>query len=216
MKTIVIASQKGGSSKTTLAAHLAVAAEQNNISPTVLMDMDPQSSLSSWWNVRENNMPALAVSNLKDLPEKIKSLKEAGVELLIIDTPPAITNAIYEVVKLADLVIVPTRPSPHDLRAIGSTIDIIQKVKCPFIFIITQAKPNTRLTIQTIATLSEHGTVSPIIIHDRVDYASSMIDGKTVMETDKKGKSSQEVEKLLSFVLARFQTKTKNKKKEIL
>jgi len=73
MKTIVIASQKGGSSKTTLVAHLAVAAEQNNISPTVLIDMDPQSSLSSWWNVRENNMPALAVSNLKDLPEKIKS-----------------------------------------------------------------------------------------------------------------------------------------------
>ncbi|CAI3959882.1 ParA-like ATPase involved in chromosome/plasmid partitioning or cellulose biosynthesis protein BcsQ (ParA) (PDB:6NOO) [Commensalibacter communis] len=216
MKTIVIASQKGGSSKTTLVAHLAVAAEQSNISPTVLIDMDPQSSLSSWWYVRENSMPALAVSNLKDLPEKIKALKEAGVKLLIIDTPPAITDAIYEVVKLADLVIVPTRPSPHDLRAIGSTIDIIQKVKCPFIFIITQAKPNTRLTIQTIATLSEYGTVSPIIIHDRVDYASSMIDGKTVMETDKKGKSSQEIEKLLSFVLTRFQTKTKNKKKEIL
>ncbi|CAI3960542.1 ParA family protein [Commensalibacter communis] len=216
MKTIVIASQKGGSSKTTLVAHLAVAAEQSNISPTVLIDMDPQSSLSLWWYVRENSMPALAVSNLKDLPEKIKALKEAGVKLLIIDTPPAITDAIYEVVKLADLVIVPTRPSPHDLRAIGSTIDIIQKVKCPFIFIITQAKPNTRLTIQTIATLSEYGTVSPIIIHDRVDYASSMIDGKTVMETDKKGKSSQEIEKLLSFVLTRFQTKTKNKKKEIL
>jgi len=216
MKIIVIASQKGGSSKTTLVAHLAVAAEQNNISPTVLIDMDPQASLSSWWNVREDNMPALATSSLKDLPEKIKALKEVGVKLLIIDTPPAITNAIYEVVKLADLVIVPTRPSPHDLRAVGSTIDIIKKVKRPFVFIITQAKANTRLTIQTIAALSEHGTVSPIIIHDRVDYASSMIDGRTVIETDKKGKSSEEIKKLLSFVLTRLQTKTKNKKKEIL
>ncbi|MBI0151416.1 ParA family protein, partial [Bifidobacterium sp. M0353] len=90
-----------------------------------------------------------------------------------------------------------TRPSPHDLRAIGSTIDIIQKVKCPFIFVITQAKYNTHLTIQTIAALSEYGTVSPIIIHDRIDYASSMIDGKTVMETNKNGKSSQEIYKLL-------------------
>ena len=195
---------------------MAVAAELNNISPTVLIDMDPQSSLLSWWNVRENNMPALTSSDLKKLPEKIEALKKAGVKLLLIDTPPAITNAIYETIKLADLVIVPTRPSPHDLRAIGSTIDIIQKVKCPFIFVITQAKYNTHLTIQTIAALSEYGTVSPIIIHDRIDYASSMIDGKTVMETSKNGKSSQEIYKLLSFVLARIKTKKKNKKKEIL
>jgi len=216
MKVIVVASQKGGSSKTTLVAHLAVAAEKNNISPTVLIDMDPQSSLSSWWNVREDDKPALTSSGLKELQEKIKALKEAGVKLLLIDTPPAITNAIYEVVKLADLVIIPTRPSPHDLRAVGSTIDIIKKVNCPYIFIITQAKPNTRLTVQTIAALSEHGTVSPIIIHDRVDYASSMINGKTVIETDKKGKSSEEINQLLSFVLARIQTKNKSKKKEFL
>lgn len=216
MKVIVVASQKGGSSKTTLVAHLAVAAEKNNISPTVLIDMDPQSSLSSWWNVREDDKPALTSSGLKELQEKIKALKEAGVKLLLIDTPPAITNAIYEVVKLADLVVIPTRPSPHDLRAVGSTIDIIKKVNCPYIFIITQAKPNTRLTVQTIAALSEHGTVSPIIIHDRVDYASSMINGKTVIETDKKGKSSEEINQLLSFVLARIQTKNKSKKKEFL
>ncbi|MDI2091335.1 nucleotide-binding protein [Commensalibacter oyaizuii] len=48
MNTIVIASQKGGSSKTTLVAHFTVTTEQKNISPTVLIDMDPQSSLSSW------------------------------------------------------------------------------------------------------------------------------------------------------------------------
>jgi len=215
MKVIVIASQKGGSSKTTLVAHLAVAAEKNNISPTILMDMDPQGSLSSWWNVREDNTPALTSSSLKELREKIKSLKEAGVKLLLIDTPPAITDALYEVVKLADLAIIPVRPSPHDLRAVGSTIDIIKKVKCPFIFIITQAKANTRLTVQTIAALSEHGTVAPIIIHDRVDYAFSMIDGRTVIESDKKSKSSEEINQLLSFVLARIQAKNKNKKKEI-
>ena len=46
MKTIVIASQKGGAGKTTLAAHLAVTAEQEGAGPAVLIDTDPQGSLS--------------------------------------------------------------------------------------------------------------------------------------------------------------------------
>lgn len=43
-----------------------------------------------------------------------------------------------------------------------------------------------------------------------------MINGKTVIETDKKGKSSEEINQLLSFVLARIETKNKSKKKEFL
>ncbi|BEC72810.1 hypothetical protein VEE57_45260 (plasmid) [Escherichia coli] len=57
----------------------------------------------------------------------------------MIDTPPAITEAIRDVVKLADLVLIPTRPSPHDLRAVGSTVDIAQETGRPFAFAVTQA-----------------------------------------------------------------------------
>lgn len=214
MKIIVLASQKGGAGKTTLAAHLAVVAEQEGAGPAVLIDTDPQGSLSAWWNAREADAPALASASLADLPAKLQALASAGFKLAVIDTPPAITAAIRDVVRLADLVLIPTRPSPHDLRAVGSTVDIAQETGRPFAFAVTQAKPTARLTVQAVAALSAHGAVAPSIVHDRVDYAASMVDGRTVRETDPRGRSAEEMKQLLSFVLERMNAKTKGKKKE--
>lgn len=215
MKVLVLASQKGGAGKTTLAANLAVAAALDGMN-TVLIDTDPQGSLSAWWNSREAETPALASSTLAELPAKLTALKEAGFKIAVIDTPPAITTAISDVMKLADLVLIPTRPSPHDLRAVGSTVDLATEAGRPFAFAVTQAKPTARLTVQAVAALSAHGAVAPAIVHDRVDYAASMIDGRTVLETDPKGRSADEMNKLLSFVLERLQEKKKKTKKEII
>lgn len=212
MKTLVIASQKGGVGKTTIAAHLAVAAELSGAGPVVLIDSDPQGSLSAWWNSREAQAPALAPASLAELPAKLEALRAAGVKLAVIDTPPAITAAIRDVVKLADLVLIPTRPSPHDLRALGQTVDIATELKKPFAFCVTQAKPTARLTVQAVAALSAHGAVAPSIVHDRVDYAASMIDGRTVNETDTKGRSAAEIRELLVFVQARLHEKKKTQK----
>ena len=214
MKTLVLASQKGGAGKTTLAAHLAVAAELAGAGPAVLIDTDPQGSLSAWWNSREANAPALAEAKLAELPAKLAALAEAGFKLAVIDTPPAITAAIRDVVKLADLVLIPTRPSPHDLRAVGSTVDIAQEAARPFAFAVTQAKANARLTVQAVAALSAHGAVAPAIVHDRVDYAASMVDGRTVQEADAKSRSAEEIAQLLSFVLERMHEGKKTRKKE--
>jgi chromosome partitioning protein len=194
MHVIVLASQKGGAGKTTLAAHIAVAAEAAGDGPAVLIDADPQGSLSAWWNVREAQVPALATATIAELPAKLAALAEAGYAVAIVDTPPAITEAITAVVQLADLVVIPTRPSPHDLRA------------------VTQAKPNARLTVQAMAALSEHGVVAPSIVHDRVDYAGSMIDGRTVQETDPKGRSAAEMAELWKFVKAQMAKRTKARK----
>lgn len=214
MKTLVIASQKGGAGKTTLAAHLAVAADQAGHGPVVLLDTDPQGSLSAWWNSREGDSPALASASLAELGDKLQALAAAGVGLAVIDTPPAITAAISDVVKLADLVLIPTRPSPHDLRAVGSTVDLVQDAGRPFAFAVTQAKPNTRLTVQAVAALSAHGAVAPAVVHDRVDYAASMVDGRTVLETDTKGRSAEEMRQLLAFVQDRMKASTKARNKE--
>ncbi len=212
MNVIVLASQKGGVGKTTLAAHLAVAAEAAGAGPVVLIDTDPQGSLSAWWNVREAETPALAPSTIAELAEKLAALGAAGYTFAIIDTPPAITGAIRAVVGTADLVLIPTRPSPHDLRAVGSTVELVQDADKPFVFVVTQAKPNTRLTVQAIAALSAHGAVAQAIMHDRVDYAGSMIDGRTVQETDGKGRSAAEMVELWDFVQERMTKSTKTRK----
>ncbi len=216
MKTLVLASQKGGAGKTTLAAHLAVAAAQGDGGPAVLIDTDPQGSLTAWWNSREADTPALAASSLAELPAKLKDLAAAGYALAVIDTPPAITAAIRDVVKLADLVLIPTRPSPHDLRAVGSTVDLAKETGRPFAFAVTQAKPTARLTVQAVAALSAHGPVAPAIVHDRVDYAASMVDGRTVGEVDPRSRSAEEIGGLFSFVQERMNVKTKARKKETI
>jgi chromosome partitioning protein len=207
MHILVLASQKGGAGKTTLAAHLAVAAEAAGDGPAVLIDTDPQGSLSAWWNVREAETPALAPTTIAELPQKLAALAAAGYLIAIVDTPPAITEAIAAVVRSAELVLIPTRPSPHDLRAVGSTVELVQAAGKPFIFAVTQAKPNARLTVQAVAALSEHGAVAPAITHDRVEYAGSMIDGRTVQETESKSRSSAEMAELWGFVKARMEKK---------
>lgn len=212
MKIVVLASQKGGAGKTTLAAHLAVAAELAGDGPCVLIDTDPQASLAAWWNGRESETPAFAPATLKELAAKLEGLAKAGFAYAFIDTPPAITESIRAVVALADLVMIPTRPSPHDLRAVGRTVELAADAGRSFAFAVTQAKPNTRLTVQAIAALSAHGIVAPAIVHDRVDYAASMIDGRTVIEVDPRGRSAGEIAELWSFVKGRINESKKSVK----
>ena len=213
MKTIVLASQKGGAGKTTLAAHLAVAAEIAGDGPVVLIDTDPQGSLSAWWNARAAPNPALAPATLTGLREKLAALAAAGHTYAVVDTPPAITDSIRAVVDLADVVIIPTRPSPHDLRAVGSTVDIVQAADKPFAFAVMQAKGGSRLVAQAVAALSAHGVVADALVHDRVDYASSMIDGRTVQEVDARGRSAEEIARLWAFVKSRLNANTKGRKR---
>lgn len=211
MKTIVFASQKGGAGKTTLTAHLAVAAEKAGDGPCVLIDTDPQASLTDWWNGREDDAPAFAPVGLRELAEKLAALALAGFAFAFIDTPPAITESIHAVVACGDFVLIPTRPSPHDLRAVGRTVELAERTQRPFAFAVTQAKPNSRLTVQAMAALSAHGVVAPAIVHDRVDYAASMIDGRTVLEIDPRSKSAKEMVALWEFVKTRMNEKKKTR-----
>jgi chromosome partitioning protein len=204
MYTVVMASQKGGSGKTTLSGHLAVEAERAGAGPVALIDTDPQGSLSLWWNARQSQSPHFAQVGLFDLDEALNALRAAGIRLVIIDTPPAITESITRVVAYADLVVVPTRPSPHDLRAVGATVDIAERHQKPLIFVINAATARARITGEAAVALSQHGTVAPVTVHHRVDFAGSMIDGRTVGEVDAKCASAKEVRDLWTYVQDRL------------
>jgi len=215
LQVIVFASQKGGVGKTTLTANLGVAAEMAGDGPAVLIDTDPQGSLAAWWNAREAETPALAPATLNELPAKLQALGEAGFRYAFLDTPPAITDAIRAVVKRADFVLIPVKASPHDLRAVGRTVEIAQDEGKSFAFVVTQAKSNALLTVQAMAALSEHGVVSPSVMHDRVDYAASMTDGRTVQETDGRSRSASEMAELWEFVKGKMNESTKARKAKV-
>ncbi len=204
MHVLVLASQKGGSGKTTLSGHLAVEADAAGIGPVALIDTDPQGSLSHWWNARESSSPHFAKVGLLELGEALEQLRRSGIKLAVIDTPPAITASISQVVAHADLVVVPTRPSPHDLRAVGATVDIAERHGKPLIFIVNGATPRARITGEAAIALSQHGTVAPITLHHRVDFAASMVDGRTVGEVVAKSQSAKEVRDLWLYIQDRL------------
>src|SRR3546814_247875 len=205
MRVLALASQKGGSGKTTLSGHLAVQAQLAGAGPVVLIDIDPQGSLADWWNEREADMPAFAQTTVAQLQADLDSLRQQGFKLAVIDTPPAITMAIQSVISVAELIVIPTRPSPHDLRAAGATVDLCERAGKPLLFVVNAATPRAKLTYEAAIALSQHGTVAPVTLHHRTDFAASMIDGRTVMEADSKGKSSREIQDLWTYVSDRLE-----------
>ena len=205
MEIVVITSQKGGSGKTTVTAHLAVAAERVGHGPSVVIDTDPQQTLATWWKVREAEAPKLAPVSLRELPDKLAVLAQMGFTYCFIDTPPALTEQNRQVLGLADLILIPTRPSPNDLWSLGATLDLVNQASTPFVFVLTQAKGNARITVQTLAALSEHGQVLQSVIHDRVDYAASMTDGRTALEIRPSGPAAAEVAALWGFTRVRLE-----------
>ena len=204
MQVVVFASQKGGSGKSTLSGHIAVAAELAGIGPVALIDTDPQASVANWAKAREAYKPSCKLATVETLAEELDRLEKEGVRLVVVDTPPAATSAIGAVIGHADLVVIPTRPSPHDLRAVGRTVDMVEARGRQLVFALNGATPRARLTTDAAFALSQHGTVAPVVIHNRLDYAASMIDGRTVMEVDPTGKSADEVNRLWQYIWTRL------------
>ncbi len=213
MHVLAFASQKGGSGKTTLAGHVAVQAERAGAGPVALIDTDPQASLADWWNARTAETPLFAQTIISQIDEDLEKMRAAGVSLVVIDTPPAITSMIKTVVQVADLIAIPTRPSPHDLRAAGATVDLVEECGKPLVFVVNAATPRARITAEAAIALSQHGTVAPVTIHQRTEFAASMIDGRTVMVLGPNSRSAQELEQLWDYLSGRL---NKNARRTVL
>jgi chromosome partitioning protein len=204
MRVLALAAQKGGSGKTTLSGHLAVEAERAGAGPVAILDTDPQHSLLQWRNSRAAATPVLAKATLPDLSGALDELREAGIKLVVVDTPPAITISISNVIAHADLVLIPTRPSPHDLRAVGATVDMAERHGKPLVFVINAATARARITGEAAVALSQHGTVAPVTIHQRVDFVASMVDGRTAGEVVPESASAKEIRDLWTYVQDRL------------
>ncbi len=182
MHVVALCSQKGGSGKTTLSGHLAVQAELAGAGPVALIDTDPQGSLAAWWNARSGDRAGVRLDHARrSCPATSSGCASRAAGWCVIDTPPAINMAIQRVINVADLVVIPTRPSPHDLRAVAGTVDMVERAQGAMVFVLNAANLRAKITADAVVALSQHGTVAPAFIQQRVDFATSMIDGRTVL-----------------------------------
>ena len=141
MKTVAILSGKGGSGKSTIALHLAVAAERRGYSVAVL-DIDPQASAATWADSREGDRPSVTSLQPSRIVKALETARGAGAALAIIDTAPHSADAAMIAAEVADLILVPCRPGILDLRAIGSTARIVKVAGKPALVVLNAAPPH--------------------------------------------------------------------------
>ena len=195
-----------------LAAHLSVEAERGN-EEAWLIDTDRQGTLSLWHERRKNDTPQRLEAPIERISEALVKAAEKGAAYCFIDTAPTISAQNTTLLRLADLVLIPVRPSPSDLWAVSETVELVKEAGKPFLFVVTQAKPQATITAQAVAALSQHGRVAQAFITDRVAYAASMTGGNTAPELSAKGPAAHEIEVLWTEIKACFKESKKTRKK---
>ena len=187
MSVVAIVNQKGGVGKTTLATNLAwVLAEKDNV---LLLDADPQGSARDWGHFNTGGPEQLSVvgAGHEPLVDQVRRLSNR-YDWVIIDGPPGTSNISADAVRVADVVLIPAKASAFDVWA---ATDIVEAVKArqqdrngtpKAAFVITMAKPRTRLGRQIDAALAELGL--PVLqsrTTDRVAYTQAGNDGTSVL-----------------------------------
>ena len=196
MPVVAIVNQKGGTGKTTLSLNLASAFSESY--PTLLLDADPQGSALDWADSRtapQMNLDAFELQS-GNIMRDVRQLSP-NYGWVIIDGPPGIGRISADAVRAADIVLIPTKPSPFDVWA---SLDIVEAVKARqkttgglprAFFVITMARPRTRLLAQVDAALAEYGI--PALnarTTERVAYPMTAIEGKSVL--DSRDKTAQQ------------------------
>lgn len=191
MQTIAVISQKGGAGKTTLSIHLAVCAHQLGLRAAVV-DLDPQATARKWGDKRGVE-PEVASDHAERLPQLIAAARSNGADLLIIDTAPNADRATLIAARAADLILIPCRPAAFDLEAIEATRDLAAIARKPAWVVLNLAPIRSALTGEAIAGLEGQGArVAPVLLHQRVAYSHSVIDGRTALEYEPFGKAAAE------------------------
>jgi chromosome partitioning protein len=200
MKTLAVLSRKGGAGKTTIAVHLAVAAEAHGIA-TVIFDLDPQASAALWSDHRGEPIPTVVPAQAPRLSALLAQAKGNAADLVILDTAPNADTIASEAANHADMILIPCRPSGFDLDAIGATVRLAQAAGKPAYVIITAAPVQGVETAEATAALTAAGLeVCPVVLHSRKAYASRIHEGRTAQETDPTGKAAAEIRALLLWV----------------
>ena len=193
MQIYSLISQKGGAGKSTLARQLAVLASEHG--PSFVIDRDPQRTTTKWWTRRSEIEPSPTGPELIDLEgttltKAASRLRGKAEGALFIDTRPAIEEPEAEAARVADLVIVPVRPSPDDLEAVGETLKILRRLDQRAAIVVNAAKNDAR-AVSARAALSRYPvSVCPIHLADRTVYLDASLEGRGVMEM--KGHAARE------------------------
>jgi chromosome partitioning protein len=210
MHTIVLATQKGGAGKSTLAIGLALAAAQAGHTVS-LLETDIQGTLSNWQNRRPHAEPLVEpVCAAGDVEHRLASLDRSGVTLTVIDTAGGVSAATTAAIRYGDFCLIPARPSIADIEATASTLHTIRAWKKPFAFVLNQTPirgqriNNAATALADEAARDMAGILAQPFIVMRNDHQDALSAGLAVSEYAPEGKSAEEIRELWRWIAARL------------
>lgn len=200
MFTIAILNQKGGSGKSTVAECLAVAAYLDGQASAIL-DLDPQGTAYSWGKRREDANPPVISVTLANLNDEWERLKEAGADIVFIDTPARLDNWAREAAEISDIVLIPAKPTIKDIERVEASI----KLACipeprPTFVVLNQVRQQGDRNAQAEKVIKEKRyPVCPARFGFRVAFEDSDTLGQTPQETEPKGKAAGEIQLVYQY-----------------
>jgi chromosome partitioning protein len=205
MRTIAVIARKGGSGKTTVAVHLAIAAHLRG-RKTLLADSDPQRSSSAVLKGRASCGPAcLETSGLELLGLQAGAVR-AGVEAFFIDTPAGAEDELAHAIVLADLSLLVIRPTFLDFAAAIRTAEVLRRLKKAGLIVLNQAPVSRAGTEPPLVKKAQEALrimrlpVAPVILRARAAYQSALESGRSAEELGGAGPASEEVAGLWAYV----------------
>jgi chromosome partitioning protein len=207
---ITVAQQKGGSGKTTVAAHLAVAFALIDGARVALLDVDPQGSLGEWFEARERRLGEKSTGMGFRTASGWGARREAmglarDYDIVVVDTPPKSDLEAKPAIEAADLVAIPIQPTPVDFWSSTATLQIAAREKVPALVIVNRVPPKALISDTMIDAIRGLGSdVAATLIGNRVAFAASMGEGSTIMEAAPGSKGALEIEALAREISGRL------------
>lgn len=196
---VSIYNQKGGSGKSMLTVHLAVAAFLAGLKVAVL-DLDPQGSATDWFTQRSADAgPTVVKIPDNALDRAVAGAKADGFDLIIIDSPPRVSPATARIIGIADLVLVPVRPQRFDMRALPATLKLVGDK--PYAFVLSdcpQRAPEIEKRRQELMAYKR-----PIFgpIQNWRSFWRALETGEAVSEFEPEGEPAKEIQAIFEAMM---------------
>lgn len=208
-KIITIAQQKGGAGKTTIAAQLGVAFAIRG-RKVGLVDIDPQGSLATWYEVRKQlvdeaggGITFVQASGWR-LSTELDRLKRT-CDLILVDSPPHAETDVRIAVRGGDLILVPMQPTPLDLWATQPTLDMAKKEKTPALVVFNRTPAKGKLVDAVRKKIQQaEMPVAISVLGNRVSFAASLMEGKGVLESNPRHTATKEIKALADEIAGKL------------
>lgn len=206
VKLITVANTKGGVGKSTIAGSLAWAFATQTRQHVLLVDADPQASVTKWFDLAATDVPfdRTQLTTARVLQQQLPRLRQQ-YHLIVVDCPPMQTDVTAAAISQADLGLVPVLPSPLDVLAYSELVPLLRQAQSlqPTLtlrFVINQLAPRTALAREVHETLADADIpVLPTYIHDRQLYRRVVAQGSTVLQEP--GPAREEILAVMKDVL---------------